>query len=209
MDGTALSRVGEAELRQVVKCAAFGASSLADQQAAVGDFGGQLQLVDVERLTVPVFRVQAHDGLLNALDARGGQVHAGASTAQPPVLPSRMSPCAVMLMLLPPSLQSTGHGAPEIATCGRDGAVRVWDPRQPDAAVASFPPAGGSSASDCWCVAMGNAFDDQERCVLAGYANGDLRMFDLRTGTVRWEANVAAGVCCVQVGGGASGVCAW
>lgn len=38
---------------------------------------------------------------------------------------------------------SKGYGAPEIATCGRDGAVRVWDVRQRDAPVAAFEPAEG------------------------------------------------------------------
>ena len=38
---------------------------------------------------------------------------------------------------------------------------------------------------DCWAVALGNSFDDEERCLLAGYDNGDVKMFDLRTNTVR------------------------
>ena len=33
---------------------------------------------------------------------------------------------------------------------------------------------------DCWCVAFGNSYNDEERCVLAGYDNGDIKMFDLR-----------------------------
>lgn len=37
--------------------------------------------------------------------------------------------------------QAKGYGAPELVTCGRDGAVRVWDVRQPDAPVAAFEPA--------------------------------------------------------------------
>jgi hypothetical protein len=43
----------------------------------------------------------------------------------------------------------------------------------------------GCWCRDCWCVAIGNSYNDQERCVLAGYDNGDVKMFDLRTGTVR------------------------
>jgi hypothetical protein len=31
-------------------------------------------------------------------------------------------------------------GPPEVATCGRDGCVRVWDVRQHDAPVAAFEP---------------------------------------------------------------------
>jgi WD repeat-containing protein 92 len=33
-----------------------------------------------------------------------------------------------------------GYGAPELATCGRDGCVRVWDVRQHEAPVAAFEP---------------------------------------------------------------------
>jgi hypothetical protein len=37
---------------------------------------------------------------------------------------------------------------------------------------------------DCWSVAFGNSFNDEERCVLAGYDNGDVKLFDLRTNKV-------------------------
>ena len=33
-------------------------------------------------------------------------------------------------------------------------------------------------------MAIGNSFNDEERCVLAGYDNGDVKMFDLRAGKV-------------------------
>ena len=32
-------------------------------------------------------------------------------------------------------------------------------------------------------MAFGNAFNEHERCLLAGYDNGDLKLFDLRTNT--------------------------
>jgi hypothetical protein len=38
---------------------------------------------------------------------------------------------------------------------------------------------------DCWSVAFGNSFNDEERCVLAGYDNGDVKLFDLRMNQVR------------------------
>ncbi len=38
-------------------------------------------------------------------------------------------------------MQAKGYGAPELVTSGRDGCVRVWDVRQPDAPVAAFEPA--------------------------------------------------------------------
>ena len=34
--------------------------------------------------------------------------------------------------------------------------------------------------------------------MLAGYDNGDVKMFDLRMNAVRWQANVGNGVCGVQ-----------
>jgi len=94
--------------------------------------------------------------------------------------------------------QAKGYGAPELVTCGRDGAVRVWDVRQKDAPVACFEPGEGVKARDCWSVAFGNSFNDDERCVLAGYDNGDVKLFDLRTGNVRCETNVGNGVCGVE-----------
>lgn len=86
-----------------------------------------------------------------------------------------------------------GGGAPELATGSRDGTVRVWDPRQREP-VASLEPAEGEGGRDCWAVAFGNSFSDEERCLAAGYDNGDVKLLDLRTGTLRWEANVGNGV---------------
>ena len=40
----------------------------------------------------------------------------------------------------------------------------------------------------------GNAFNAHERCVCAGYDNGDIKMFDLRTMGLKWETNVKNGV---------------
>ncbi|KAH9304480.1 hypothetical protein KI387_008884, partial [Taxus chinensis] len=91
-----------------------------------------------------------------------------------------------------------GYGAPEIVTGGRDGRVCVWDQRQKDDPVAVFEPETRDTAWDCWSVAFGNSYNDEERCVLAGYDNGDIKMFDLRTGKVRWETRVKNGVCGIQ-----------
>lgn len=44
---------------------------------------------------------------------------------------------------------------------------------------------------DCWCVAIGNSYNDEERCVLAGYDNGDVKMFDLRMNKVRQQQPAA------------------
>ncbi|KAJ0410813.1 hypothetical protein ATCC90586_010136 [Pythium insidiosum] len=88
--------------------------------------------------------------------------------------------------------QQIGHGAPEIVTGGRDGCIRVWDVRVPDPVVTLAPPEG--SARDCWTVAFGNAYNDAERCVVGGFDNGDVKLFDLRTNALRWETNCQNGV---------------
>lgn len=90
-----------------------------------------------------------------------------------------------------------GGGAPEIATCGRDGCVRVWDPRVRDA-VLSIEPKEGEAARDCWTVTFGDSYDDDHRVLAAGYDNGDVKLFDMRTSTLRWETNVGNGVVCCE-----------
>ncbi|XP_063831485.1 dynein axonemal assembly factor 10 [Ostrinia nubilalis] len=86
-------------------------------------------------------------------------------------------------------------GAPEIVTGSRDGTVKIWDPRQRGKPVANMQPAQGETKRDCWAVGFGNSFNDSERIVVAGYDNGDLKMFDLRTMSLRWECNLKNGVC--------------
>lgn len=61
----------------------------------------------------------------------------------------------------------------------------------------SVPPCSScvlQTARDCWTVAFGNAYTDEDRCLAAGYDNGDVKLFDLRTQTMRWETNVKNGV---------------
>ena len=88
-----------------------------------------------------------------------------------------------------------GEGAPEIATASRDGAVKVWDPRQKNDPVATMEPGEGEDKRDCWTVAFGHAFNQSDRCVCAGYDNGDIKMFDLRNMALQWETNIKNGVC--------------
>ncbi|XP_071963402.1 dynein axonemal assembly factor 10-like [Antedon mediterranea] len=91
-----------------------------------------------------------------------------------------------------------GEGAPEIVTGSRDGLVKVWDPRQANKPVACMEPAGGENKRDCWTVAFGHAFNQSDRCVAAGYDNGDIKLFDLRAMSLRWETNVKNGVCSLE-----------
>ena len=90
-----------------------------------------------------------------------------------------------------------GYGAPEILTGGRDGCVRLWDPRV-NYPVLALEPNEGQVARDCWTVAFGNAFSDEDRCIAAGYDNGDVKLFDLRTNSIRYETNVSNGVTCIE-----------
>jgi WD40 repeat protein len=86
-----------------------------------------------------------------------------------------------------------GGGAPELVTGGRDGCVRLWDTRVSEPVLA-LEPGEGQPTRDCWTVAFGNSFNDEDRCISAGYDNGDIKIFDLRTNTLRYETNVANGV---------------
>ncbi|KAL7536206.1 hypothetical protein ACHAWF_005411 [Thalassiosira exigua] len=88
-------------------------------------------------------------------------------------------------------------GAPEVATGGKDGCVKIWDPRV-DHAVVTLNPDKTSSARDCWAVAFGNSFNNEDRSILAGFDNGDIKLYDLRTNTIRWEDNCKNGVTSLQ-----------
>lgn len=55
-----------------------------------------------------------------------------------------------------------------------------------------------SGGRDCWSVAFGDSYSDTERCVCAGFDNGDIRVFDLRILKLRWETNVRYGVCSIE-----------
>jgi WD40 repeat protein len=41
---------------------------------------------------------------------------------------------------------------------------------------------------------LGNSYNSEERIVCSGYDNGDIKMFDLKTMSLRWETNVKNGV---------------
>lgn len=70
----------------------------------------------------------------------------------------------------------------------------VWDVRQKNDPVAKMEAEEDEKKRDCWTVAFGNSYNAEQRAVCAGYDNGDIKMFDLRTNSVRWEANVKNGV---------------
>jgi len=161
--------VAEIERPAGVKCGTFGASPLADRKLAAGDYKGELSLLDLD-------------------DRAGGGARPAWSVKAHDSVVNAVDGCGGL---------GVGGGAPELVTGGRDGLVKVWDPRLADP-VATLRPADGSPARDVWTVAFGNSFADDERAVAAGYDNGDVKLFDLRTMTMRWEANVGNGVVCAE-----------
>lgn len=172
MNGGQLDLVKSYEYKATLKSASFGASSLQKSHMAVVSFDGQLQVLDLERLDAdPIYSVQAHKGIAICMDAIGA---------------GHMKHC----------------GAPEIATGGADGMVKVWDTRQKDPPVAVIEPILPDNCPnhnrEVWTVAFGDSFNNDERSLVAGYDNGDVKMFDLRQQKQRWETNTRNGICCVE-----------
>lgn len=161
-----LSLLREIEKAKPIKCGTFGATSLQQRYLATGDFGGNLNIWNLEAPEIPVYSVKGHKEIINSIDGVGGL--------------------------------GIGEGAPEIVTGSRDGTVKVWDPRQKDTPVANMEPIQGESKRDCWTVAFGNAYNQEERVVCAGYDNGDIKLFDLKNMSLRWETNIKNGVCSVE-----------
>ena len=91
-----------------------------------------------------------------------------------------------------------GGAAPgpcELITGSRDGTVRVTDIRT-GTVVASLVPEG--DRRDCWAVTAGGTTGPQDRTVLAGFDNGDIKLWDLRASQVSWETNLRNGVVSCQ-----------
>lgn len=158
-----------------IKCATLSGDRLEDRTVAVGDYNGVLSIIDLERCS-------GNDTTTNGVSEEVFTVQAHES----------MVNCMDSI-----GGSKLGYGAPEIVTGGRDGAARIWDPRVKHPVV-SLESEKGSSSRDCWTVSFGNSYNDEERCVLAGYDNGDVKLFDLRTHTVRWEKNCSNGVTCAE-----------
>ncbi|KAG5507113.1 hypothetical protein JKF63_05859 [Porcisia hertigi] len=179
----------EVRLPHPIKCCTFGhnvsfsssgnasstAAGVTTNHIATGDFAGSVQIFDVSRFD------STNTSISNALsDVTEASVlhipHAHESIINA-IDGARYS------------------GPPELATGSRDGAVKVWDTRQSNKPVVSLNPADPARARDCWTVRLGNSFDPDERVVAAGYDNGDVKIFDLRTQKMLHEMQVTNGVC--------------
>lgn len=68
---TEMKMTYENEGGEGIKCATFHASKVSGAELAYGDFGGSLNIMDMEKQKV-FFSVTAHKGICNAIDAVGG-----------------------------------------------------------------------------------------------------------------------------------------
>eukprot|EP00916_Digyalum_oweni_P018026 GHVL01030148.1.p1 GENE.GHVL01030148.1~~GHVL01030148.1.p1 ORF type:complete len:270 (-),score=51.34 GHVL01030148.1:42-851(-) len=164
----ALEVVHKTEKPHGFKCGTFAATLPGDFHFVTGDYNGGVSIWDMEDMKKPLWNVDK--GHTGIINAIDG--------------------CGG---------QNIGYGAPEIVTGGRDGCVKVWDKRV-DTPVLSLEPAVSDNCAraDCWTVAFGNSSNENERCIAAGYDNGDLKLFDLRTNTLLWDTNLSNGVCHIQ-----------
>eukprot|EP00796_Vickermania_ingenoplastis_P012329 gene12330-8458_t len=159
---------------------------------AVGDFVGGVHIWDVERLlssgftqSYPQFTKPNHRDLCD---------------------PELLASEGCELFRVPRAHESIINcidgarfsGPPEIATGSRDGSCKIWDTRQRTKPVVDLHPVSASTARDCWTVRFGNCFDPDERVLCAGFDNGDVKLFDLRTQKMLHEMNVGNGVCDVE-----------
>lgn len=182
--GEGIRSVGEVVRPEGIKCGTFGASFLEDRHFATGDHRGNLAIVDLSRASSSSSS-SAHASGGGGVEGPQGDL-SGALVWSVPTAHSHVNAidgCGGL---------GIGGGAPELVTGGRDGVVKLWDPRMAEP-ILSIEPAAGESGRECWSVAFGNSFSDEERCVAAGYDNGDVKLFDLRTQSLRWETNVGNG----------------
>ena len=144
----------------------MGASRIEERTVALGDYGGGLSIVDLHK--------SESENPATVFHAQ--QAHEGIINCIDGI-----------------GGTSIGCGASELVTGGRDGSAKVWDPRV-NSPVVCLEPEKGIARRDCWSVTFGDSYNDEERCVCVGYDNGDLKLFDLRTQSTRWESNVKNGV---------------
>ncbi|ROL44281.1 WD repeat-containing protein 92 [Anabarilius grahami] len=195
-----LHLVKEIEKPKPIKCGTFGATSLQQRHLATGDFDGNLNVWNLEAPDCPVFSVKAHKEIVNAVDGVGGlgigdgapEIVTGSRDGTVKVWDSRQKDTPVVNM--EPMEGETKRDCWTVAF----GTVKVWDSRQKDTPVVNMEPMEGETKRDCWTVAFGHAFNDQDRCVCAGYDNGDIKLFDLRNMSLRWETNIKNGVCSLE-----------
>ncbi|RNA40957.1 WD repeat-containing 92 [Brachionus plicatilis] len=64
--------IKETEKLKAFKCGTFGASKVETRHLATGDFDGNLNIWDLEKMETPIYSVKAHKEIINAIDGVGG-----------------------------------------------------------------------------------------------------------------------------------------
>ena len=77
--------------------------------------------------------------------------------------------------------------------------MKVWDLREKGPVLALEPvDAKDEDIPDCWDVCFGNSYNADERTIVAGYDNGDIKIFDLNKNELLWDTTLSNGVCGVE-----------
>lgn len=72
LDEKDIQTVHEYEKSVAIECATFQSSSINKNHLAVGDYEGNLQIMDLEHSAKSVYSVKAHQGLIYCIDGVGG-----------------------------------------------------------------------------------------------------------------------------------------
>ncbi|XP_067015666.1 dynein axonemal assembly factor 10 [Anabrus simplex] len=160
-----VSIVKKVENKKAFKCGEAGGSQNVNSAFCTGNFGGRLDVWDMQNTTYPVFSCTEHGDIISSIDTVGGGI--------------------------------PGWGSPEILTCSKDGLVKVWDTRV-KSSVATIGPDSGEARRECWTACFGNAYNSEQRVIAAGYDNGDIKIYDLRIMSIKYETHCLNGVCCVE-----------
>lgn len=72
LDEKGIQTVQEYEKPVAIECATFQSSSINRRHLAIGNYGGELEIVDLEHSAKSIYTVKAHQGLIYCIDGIGG-----------------------------------------------------------------------------------------------------------------------------------------